>query len=78
MNDDTRHPRMPESVSDDIDPAMVPVLRAMTPARRTQIADGMFRSARSMLTRLIRSEHPDWSDEQVARSVASRLAHGAI
>jgi hypothetical protein len=50
----------------------------MTPAQRLAIAHGMWRSARDMLTNLMRSEHPDWSDDQVGHEVARRLSHGAV
>jgi hypothetical protein len=59
-----------------IDPAMVAVLRRKTPAERLAIANGMWRSARDMIRNLIRAEHPDWSQEMVAREAAKRLLRG--
>ena len=47
-----------------------------TEAERLQIGWGMQRSARRMMTRIIRAEHPDWTDEHVAREVAGRFSHG--
>ena len=57
---------------------MASVLREKTHAERIAIADGMWRSAREMLERLIVSEHPDWSAERVCREVSERLSHGAF
>ena len=63
---------------DRMDPAMIPILRAKSPLERMKMADDLWRSARDMLTNIIRDDHPDWSDERVAREVASRLSHGAV
>ena len=62
---------------DSIDPEMIDVLRAKSPAERLAIFAGMWRSARDMLRRLLRAEHPDWTDAQLERAVAQRLSHGA-
>ena len=56
-----------------MDPAMIPILRAMSSQERLKIADAMWCFARDELTKMIRGEHPSWSDESVAREVASRL-----
>ena len=61
-----------------MDEAMAAVLASKTPAERIAIADGMWRSARSMIDRLVRSEHPEWSVDRVDREVARRLSHGAV
>ena len=63
---------------DRMDPAMVPVYRAKSPEERLRIADGIWNSARTMLTNLIAAEHPDWTPEAVRRAVASRMSHGAV
>jgi hypothetical protein len=62
---------------DVVDPDMVEVLRAMTPARRLAIVDGMWTSARDMLVRLVRAEHPEWSAVEVERAVARRMSGDA-
>lgn len=63
-------------VFEGVDPAMVEVLRAKSPAERLAIASGMWRSARDMLQRLLRAEHPDWTAAELERAVAQRLSHG--
>lgn len=63
---------------DELDPKMVEVLRAKTPRERVEIANGMWRSARDMIDRVLRQDHPDWSDEQIQRAVAERMAHASV
>ena len=55
---------------------VVAILRTKTEAERLAIAWGMWRSARDMIRNLLRAEHPDWSDAQVQREAARRLAGG--
>lgn len=61
-----------------MDDVMAEVLRAKTPAERLAIANGMWRSARRMLESILRSERPDWTDEEIRREVARRMSHGAV
>ena len=69
--------RLPSSGdADELDEAMVQILREKTPAERLAIAHGMWRSARDILRNLLRAEHPDWPDERVEREAALRLSHG--
>jgi hypothetical protein len=60
-----------------MDDEMAEILRHKTPAERLAIADGMLRSARTMLTAMLTRQHPDWSQERVAAEVAKRISHGA-
>jgi hypothetical protein len=62
-----------ESVDDDV----AAILRQKTPAERLAIAFGMWRSARKMLTSMLRGQHPDWSNHEVDAEVARRMSHGA-
>jgi hypothetical protein len=63
-----------EVVSDE----MARILRAKTGGERLAIASGMFASARRMLISHLKTEHPDWDEEQIGRETARRLSHGAI
>ncbi len=60
-----------------VDDQMAAVLRQKSGAERLAIANGLFLSARRMLTSHLHFEHPEWSDEQIAREVARRLSHGS-
>jgi len=56
---------------------MAEILKKMNPAERLEIAFGMWRSTRNMLTSMLSSQNPDWSQSRVAAEVARRLSHGA-
>jgi len=60
-----------------MDRDMAKVLATKTEAERLQISWGMWRSVRRMLTRLITSENPDWSEQQVQEEVSRRMARGS-
>jgi hypothetical protein len=59
-----------------IDPEMARVLARKTEAQRLQIAWGMWRSARRMITRIVSQEFPSASDPELGLEVARRLSHG--
>lgn len=59
-----------------VDRDMARALAEKTEAERLQIGWGMLRSARRMMTRILRAEHPDWTDEEIGREVARRISHG--
>jgi hypothetical protein len=59
-----------------VDPDMAAVLKDKTEAERLAIGWGMWRSARDMMCHLLRAEHRDWSEQEIQREVARRLAHG--
>jgi hypothetical protein len=61
-----------------LDDKMAEVLRQKTGAERLAIAFGLFSSARRMLISMLRSEHPDWNEDQVNAEAARRLSHGAV
>jgi hypothetical protein len=59
-----------------VDPAMVAVLREMTPAEKYAVVNGMWCSARDMVRNLLNAEHPEWSQEQVDQEMVKRFLHG--
>lgn len=63
---------------DELDEAMLEVLRAKSGAERLQMAFDMFDAAREMLTHNLRRQHPEWDAEQVQREVARRISHGDV
>jgi hypothetical protein len=62
---------------DIVDDRTVEVLRRRGPVGRLEMAFDMWRSAREIITAIVISEHPDWSEEDVSAVVARRLSHGA-
>ena len=61
-----------------IDDQMAEVLRAKTPTERLAVAHGMWRHASGLMRRVVKAEHPEWSEEQIRKQVAQRMSHGAI
>lgn len=68
----------PNRYADDLDPAMVEVLRSKSPLERIAMTDAMWRAARNQILFILRDQHPDWTEAQIQRETASRLSHGAV
>ena len=62
-----------EVVHDDVARA----LRAKAPAERLAMIFAANRRMRTTIAAALRTWHPDWSDQQVAREVARRMSRGA-
>ncbi len=77
---------MPESTAPGVrrpvvelmDPMMVEILRAKTPAQRLEISFGMWETARVILRGSIQQQHPDWTEAMVQHELARRISHGAV
>ena len=65
-------------VMEVMDDAMSKVLQQKTEVERLRIAGRMWKSARVILRGAIRTEHPDWSVDQVNREIAQRISHGLV
>jgi Rv0078B-related antitoxin len=61
-----------------VDEAMAEILRQKTPAQRLAITDGLWRMARDLIHGTLKSDHPEWSHEELQRATARRMSHGAI
>ncbi len=70
--------KVPSHKFEIVDEEMAAVLRQKTGAERLEIASRMFGGARRMLISYLRSEHLDWSEDQIEREAARRLSHGAV
>lgn len=55
---ETDHSRRAEDAQDEI-------LRAMSPGRRLQVAQGLYETAWQLKAAGLRREHPDWPEERV-------------
>ena len=60
------------------DDKVVDILRRMTPAERLAVANNMWLAARNAIECMLRSEHPDWSDEQVLKEITRRMLRGSV
>jgi hypothetical protein len=54
---------------EELSPEHVRVLRAMPGERRLKVAEQLYWMARKLKTAGVRSQHPDWSEEQVKAEV---------
>lgn len=67
------NPRRIEAVDDRV----ADILRNKTAGERLRMAFDMNRSIRRMLASILRGEHPEWDDGQIAAEIARRMAGGA-
>lgn len=60
-----------------LDPAMVEIFRAKTPAERVALACDANRTARLLLKAHLASAQPAWGADEIERVIAGRMLHGA-
>ena len=60
---------------DEPSPEQIAIYRSMTPGRRLEIAEQMYWSARRMKSAWLKSQHPDWSEQQVEAEVRRLFAN---
>jgi hypothetical protein len=56
-------------------PEQFEAYRRMAPERRLALAEQLYWSARELKTAGLRHQHPDWTEEQVAREVNRLFLH---
>ncbi|MEI7687280.1 MAG: hypothetical protein WCL32_19910 [Planctomycetota bacterium] len=61
-----------------IDDSMAEIMRQKTPAQRLAIANGMWISARKIITAAVVREHPRMDADAICREVAKRLSRGVV
>jgi hypothetical protein len=71
-------PRQRFFTDEVLDDRLAAVLRAKSPAERLAIAFHMWAFARDLIWRTAARQHPEWSEEKLARHVAGRMSHGAV
>lgn len=55
--------------------AQLAIFRQMTPERRLSLAEQLYWSARDLKAAWLRTQHGDWSEEQIAREVTRLFLH---
>jgi hypothetical protein len=60
-----------------LDEAVVEILRKKTPTERVAMIFAANRTMRLRLEGHLRTRHPDWDDQAVAREIARRMSRGA-
>ncbi|MDB5390947.1 MAG: hypothetical protein JWM11_6593 [Planctomycetaceae bacterium] len=61
-----------------MDPMVAEIMRKKTPVERLAIAFNMWNTARVILRGAIKSEHEDWTAEEVNREIAKRISGGVV
>jgi hypothetical protein len=56
-------------------PEQIEILRRMAPERRLALAEQLYWTARKLKAAWLRSQNPDWPEEQVAREVTRIFTH---
>jgi hypothetical protein len=63
-------------VEGGLHPEQVKALRKMSLERRAEIALGLIRSMRRLKAAALRSQHPDWCEEQIMETLRRLVLHG--
>ena len=56
-------------------PEQLKIFGQMTPERRLSLAEQLYWSARDLKAAWLRTQHNDWSEEQIAREVTRLFTH---
>ena len=56
-------------MSEELHPEQIKALRKMTPARRLEISLGFIEHMRELRAAMLKTEHPDWSAEEIAEAL---------
>ena len=56
-------------------PEQVEIYRRMTPGRRLGLAEHLYWTGREMKATWLRSIHPEWTEDQVAKEVTRIFSH---
>lgn len=62
---------------DIVDDRVAEILSRKTDGERLANVDQMWRFARGMIRANLRREHPTWTEQEIDRATAKRLAHAA-
>ena len=60
---------------EQISPEQIEAFRRMPPSRRLALAEQLYWSAREWKAAWLRTQHPDWSEDQVTREVTRVFLH---
>ena len=64
-------------MSEGLHPEQIKALRKMTPAQRLRVGFAFMEEMRQLKAAALRAQHPDWSEEEVARALREFVLHGA-
>ena len=70
--------RLDEGQIEVVDPFVAKCLRERTFAERLEMVFEANRTMRLLIAGRLKTDHPEWSDEQIQAEVARRMLHGAV
>lgn len=70
--------RRKNNIFEYVDDAMAAIYKIKSPAKRLDIAFGLWHSTRIILANCLKSLHPDWDEERIQKEVARRMSLGAV
>ena len=56
-------------------PEQIAIFRTMSPGRKLKLAEQLYWTARKLKAAGLRSQHPDWSEEQIQDEVRKIFLH---
>lgn len=60
-----------------VHPVQVKIFKAMSPARKLELAARFYWASRELKAQALKQQHPGWSQEQVEREVRRLFLHAA-
>jgi hypothetical protein len=64
-------------MNEELHPEQIKALRKMSPAQRLKIALEFMEEIRQLKAAVLRAQHPDWAEKQIAQALREFLRHGA-
>lgn len=58
-------------------PEQVQIFKAMSPARKLELAAEFHDAARVLKRQALRAQHPEWTEEQIKQRVRELFLHGS-
>jgi hypothetical protein len=61
----------------ELHPQQIKALQRMTPAERLKIGFAFMEEMRQLKAAALRTQHPDWTEQQIAEALRDFVRHGA-
>lgn len=66
-----------DGMTPDLHPAQIAAYRRMTPAEKLRRMSALYWMARRMKMAALKSQHPDWTEEQIVAETSRILLHAS-
>ena len=64
-------------MSEGLHPAQIDALRKLTPAQRLELGLGFIEQMRDLRAAMLRKEHPEWNERQLAEALRDFVLHAS-